>query len=267
MRLSFRDVRRLYKLTGLDLKSALRNLRSMPYYCSTWRELQRQSLRSDEPFQIESIYPVLCERFEQAGVARGHYFHQDLYVAQKVFQHGPQRHIDVGSRIDGFVAHVASFRIVEAIDVRPLKSEVPNLRFLCADLMQELPSDLIEATDSLSCLHAVEHFGLGRYGDPVNFEGHLAGIRNMSRILQPGGRFYLSTPIGKRQRIEFNAHRVFSVPYLLDQVTDQFDVKSFAYVDDSGALNEDADVLSIESRRSFDLSCGCRIFELTKKAA
>ena len=62
--------------------------------------------------------------------------------------------------------------------------------------------------DSLSCLHAIEHFGLGRYGDPVNPQGYQRGIANMAQLLQPGGTFYLSSPIGE-ERVEFNANWVF----------------------------------------------------------
>jgi hypothetical protein len=60
----------------------------------------------------------------------------------------------------------------------------------------------------LSCLHASEHFGLGRYGDPVNPLGYQRGIGNMAQLLQPGGTFYLSKPIGQ-ERVEFNAYWVF----------------------------------------------------------
>lgn len=62
--------------------------------------------------------------------------------------------------------------------------------------------------DSVSCLHAIEHFGLGRYGDPINPEGYQQGIITMAQLLRPGGTFYLSTPIGK-ERVEFNASWVF----------------------------------------------------------
>jgi hypothetical protein len=63
--------------------------------------------------------------------------------------------------------------------------------------------------DSLSCLHAIEHFGLGRYGDPINPIGYQRGIANMAELLQPGGTFYLSMPIGQ-ERVEFNANWVFA---------------------------------------------------------
>ena len=211
--------------------------------------------------------PILDDRFSQAGSASGHYFHQDLLVARRVFEQEPERHLDVGSRVDGFVAHVASFRPIEAIDVRPLDSDIPNLKFVCADMMGELPDELVESTDSLSCLHTIEHFGLGRYGDPINFDGHVIGLQNMTRMVRPGGTFYLSTPIGRDQRIEFNAHRVFSLPYLREKLADDFAVESFSYVDDAGRLHVDADPDSPAGQETFGLKYGCGIFELKKKAA
>ena len=73
------------------------------------------------------------------------------------------------------------------------------------------PDTLLSAggpCDSISCLHAIEHFGLGRYGDPIHSQGYECGIANIAQLLTPGGRFYLSTPIGM-ERVEFNANRVF----------------------------------------------------------
>jgi hypothetical protein len=78
----------------------------------------------------------------------------------------------------------------------------------------KLPEDMKGCCDSLSSLHAIEHFGLGRYGDPIDINGHLKAITNLHLMLKPKGKFYFSVPIGK-QRIEFNAHRVFSIKYLI----------------------------------------------------
>ena len=129
-------------------------------------------------------------------------------------------------------------------------------------MMAELPPSLVSATDSLSCLHAIEHFGLGRYGDPLQYEGHLRGLANLRRMLKPGGTLYLSTPISRKQRIEFNAHRVFRLPYLLNLFAGTFDLKSFSYVGDDENLYLDADPACSEARDTFGLRFGCGIFEL-----
>ncbi len=262
-----KSFRRLGRLSGFEPKRLVRNLSRLPGYTLGYWQLRREARASREPFKFGTLFPVLDEKSKPAGSANGHYFHQDIFVAQKIFANTPQRHIDVGSRVDGFVAHVATFREIEAIDVRPLTSTTPNIRFLCADLMAELPDDLVETTDSLSCLHAIEHFGLGRYGDPMDFEGHVRGIRNLHRMLKPGGRLYLSTPISNEQRIEFNAHRVFSLPYLRVLLKDDFDIDTFSYVGDDGELNPHTDPNTLEFEQSYNLRYGCGIFELTAKAA
>ena len=95
-------------------------------------------------------------------------------------------------------------------------SNVKNIHFVQADLMADC-SHLHNSSTSISSLHAIEHFGLGRYGDPVRPDGHLLGLDNIYRILRNEGKFYFSVPIGP-QRVEFNAHRVFSLQYLLNSI-------------------------------------------------
>lgn len=156
------------------------------------------------------LMPCLHDRYEEGGTTKSEYFWQDLLVARMIYDAKPKRHIDVGSRVDGFVAHVASFREIEVLDVRPITTKVPGVIFRQADLMRENATRSNDggACDSCSCLHAIEHFGLGRYGDPIDPEGYALGIANIAQMLELGGRLYLSTPIG-RERVEFNAHRVF----------------------------------------------------------
>ena len=214
-------------------------------------------------FVFGKCYPVLNERYSESGTMKGHYFHQDLLVARKIYENKPLRHIDIGSRIDGFVAHVSAFREIEIFDIRPLVSPIQNIVYKQADLMQ-LPDNMIECCDSLSSLHAIEHFGLGRYGDPIDIDGHLKALRNLHLMLKPNGKFYFSVPIGS-QRIEFNAHRVFSIKYLLQIFEDKFNIEYFHYVDDKGDLFENAILTEISISSNFNCNYGCGIFELKKK--
>ncbi|WP_076792550.1 DUF268 domain-containing protein [Chlorobium sp. KB01] len=166
------------------------------------------------------LLPCLHDRFEEGGVTKSEYFWQDLLVARWIFEENPIKHVDVGSRIDGFVAHVASFREIEVFDVRPVTTSIPGVVFHQADLMDaetvnSLLADEDGYSDSLSCLHALEHFGLGRYGDPVNQEGHIKGFSQLARLVKPDGRLYLSLPIGY-ERVEFNANRVFDPHFIIE---------------------------------------------------
>ncbi|MBN1123869.1 MAG: DUF268 domain-containing protein [Sedimentisphaerales bacterium] len=202
----------------------------------------------------------------ESGSAKGHYFHQDLLVARRIYQNQPNLHVDVGSRVDGFVAHVASFRPIVILDIRPLSNEksISNLRFIQADLTAPIEDKFVDYCDSLSCLHALEHFGLGRYGDSVNYDGYMLGLNNFWKILKQGGKFYVSVPIGP-QRIEFNAHRVFSVSFLLECFSDKYHIDQFSFVDDRGDLYENIPITDADAENNFGCVYGCGIFEMTKK--
>jgi hypothetical protein len=161
---------------GVDPLKTIRAFKGVPIYYKNRKLLREQERDGDKKFPFATPYPCLGDRFDSAGEATGHYFHQDLLVGRRIYKNNPSLHIDIGSRIDGFVAHVASFRKLEVIDVRSIVCNIPNVTFSQADLMEELDSKLKGCCDSLSCLHALEHFGLGRYGDPVNYNGYLLSL-------------------------------------------------------------------------------------------
>lgn len=174
--------------------------------------------------------PILTEWDDCAG-SLGAYFHQDLTIAQWIHEDSPQRHIDAGSRIDGFIGHLAVFREVEVLDIRPMTEEVPGVRFHQLDLMEPLAAEWLQCTDSLSCLHTIEHFGLGRYGDPLDPQGHERGVRQLQAMVRPGGRLYLSTPIGP-PRVEFNAHRIFAASTVFGWFDEGWAIDRLAVLDD-----------------------------------
>lgn len=191
---------------GLDPQRFLRSLRGLPVFLRDWTAFRKNYVGKIK------LMPCLHDRHEEGGATKSEYFWQDLLVARAIHAAKPVKHVDIGSRVDGFVAHVASFRNCEVFDVRPITTAVPGVVFRRADLMNPASLPITSGRgycDSLSCLHAIEHFGLGRYGDPVNPLGYQRGIANMAQLLQPGGTFYLSTPIGQ-ERVEFNANRVFA---------------------------------------------------------
>lgn len=269
MKAILRNTYQLSTAFGFDPRRTLHALRGVLAYWHDLRALRRQqSLATQQAlataFPFGRSFPCLGDRFESSGSATGHYFHQDLLVARRVFANQAERHVDVGSRIDGFVAHVASFRQIEVIDIRPMTTQIPNTRFLQANFMAPVPAHLQDYCDSLSCLHAIEHFGLGRYGDPIQLDGHLMGLANLHRVLRSGGTLYFSVPIGP-QRIEFNAHRVFDVGYLLQQFAKDYVLQQFSYVDDAGDLHEDVAMDPRDVARNFGCQYGCGIFELRKR--
>lgn len=258
-----RNAYRMLVLFGIDPRKTISSIKGLPCYFRNLRLLKNQRNSAAREFVFGRPYPCLNDRFSQSGIAKGHYFHQDLLVARRIHHNNPSIHVDVGSRIDGFIAHVASFRKIEVIDIRPQNSNIPNTRFIQASLMDPIQDDLIEYCDSLSCLHALEHFGLGRYGDPVNYDGYLLGLIYLHRILKIGGKLYFSVPIGP-QRIEFDAHRVFSISYLMELFDGKYHIDHFSFVDDRGNLHESTPITEKNKKRNFGCVYGCGIFEMTK---
>ena len=248
---------------GIDVRKLFLAIKGGGVYVKNFFAFKKMNKNGE--FLLRRIRPCLSDRYDQSGSANGHYFHQDLMVAQKVFENKPEKHIDFGSRVDGFIAHVASFRKIEVFDVRSLKTTSKNITFTQVDIV-DVPEMYYNYSESLSCLHTLEHIGLGRYGDSIDPGGHIKALDSLVKIVKKGGTLYISFPIGT-QRIEFDAHRVFSVRYALKMFKDAgLTLSNFSYVNDSGVLKfVNLDKISTQDIDN-NLNCeyGCGIFELKK---
>jgi hypothetical protein len=172
----------------------------------------------------------------------------------------PTRHIDIGSRVDGFVSNVASFRKIEVFDIRKNHFNHENITFSQFDFMKSNIS-MKEITDSLSCLHTIEHFGLGRYGDTINPNGHIIGFKNILMLLKKKGFFYFSIPISKLDRVYFNSERTFE-PLGVLKWSDDLQLFRFDLIDENGKIFYNCD---ITNKKTFsELTYGCGIYTFRK---
>jgi len=151
---------------------------------------KRKSFAYDKTF----AYFISGDKFAQNGSFHP-YFWQDLWAAKHIFQRRPRVHCDIGSRVDGFIAHLASFgQKVRLFDIRPMESAIDNVEFVQCDAtnLENIPDGSIE---SISALCSLEHFGLGRYGDPIDPEACFKCFHSIQKKVQRGGALYLSVPI------------------------------------------------------------------------
>lgn len=227
-------IRALLRNAGVQPRRIAAALRGWPRYVRERKAYRLAGSGGDFPMGRE--LPILTE-WEEASGSLGAYFFQDQLVARWIYESGPTRHVDIGSRLDGFIGSLSVFREVDVNDIRPEPAKVRNVNFHQLDLMNELPDEWIACTDSLSCLHTIEHFGLGRYGDPIDPQGHLKGIAQLKKMVKPGGVLYLSTQIGP-QRIEFNAHRVFAPETLAGWFGEGWEIEQCAVIDDNTQVTE-----------------------------
>lgn len=236
----------------LDPRVVVNKWRGLPAYVAN---MARYRAVSSGAFRLRpaELYYTTHERYAAAGTVRTHYFHQDLWAARHLFDRGVRCHVDVASRVDGFIAHLLPFCKVEYVDIRPLDADVPGLTVRPGSLVS-LPYDTDTVT-SLSCLHVIEHVGLGRYGDPVDPEGHLRAARELARVLAPGGILLLGTPVG-RERLCFDAHRVFD-PATVREMFRDLDLVEFAFIDDTATgVRTDG----MEAARECEFGCGLFVF-------
>jgi SAM-dependent methyltransferase len=259
LRPTARRVQRLLSFLGFDARRLISNIRGLPGFIRGIIIYGRGAPRASFRVTAKDLWPILYERRQAAGAAGGAYFHQDLWAARKIFQRHPAQHLDIGSRIDGFVAHLLVFMPVTVVDIRTIENGIEGLTFVCDDAtdLETLEDDSI---DSLSSLHAAEHFGLGRYSDPIDPHACFRFMSALQRVLAPGGRLYFSVPIG-RERCEFNAHRVFSVSTVLETFT-SLRLLSFSLAGDDGSFQENAQPGNLGAPEH---SCG--LFEFTKTIA
>ena len=221
------------RFLGLDYKRIL-SLKFLPYFIFQLLKFKRLGGK------VNSIVPILEDYKAQAGNSKSPYFLIDSLVAREIYKNKPKSHFDVGSRIDGLVGQVSIFSKVDVADIRPLSVDKRlNFSFKQFDLMNsEAIAEMKGSYSSISSIHAIEHFGLGRYGDPLNLEGHLIGIKNICCLLSNKGKLYLGFPCGL-DVIEFNSQRLLNPHKVMNELLkQQLQFDKAWHVGRNGALNE-----------------------------
>ncbi len=183
-----------------------------------------------------NLEPVLFQR-GLASPFDHHYGYQAAWATRLIAKAAPARHHDVSSAVP-FVLQLAGIVPVTYLEFNPPKVEFPGLTTEHGTVTALPWGD--RSVESLSCMHVVEHVGLGRYGDPIDPGGAQTALRELARVLAPGGTLYLSAPAG-RARVAFNAHRVLdprAVPEVMER--EGLSLAGFAYVDDAGDFHGDA---------------------------
>lgn len=233
-------------------------LRGLPVFISNVIKYQGHNKKNSKfPIRFYSLLPVLADRYDNAGGVTGHYFLQDLHVANMIYSKKPHAHVDIASRVDGFVAHLLIFMKVVYVDIRNLPVSLNNLIFKQGSITKLPFAD--NELDSLSTLHVFEHIGLGRYGDDIDPDGYVRAAKELERVVAPGGILYLSVPVGK-ERLCYDAHRIFHPQTIVD-LFPKMKLNEFYLIDDKGdKVTRENDFLKAEA-----CSFGCGIFILEKQ--
>ncbi|HEY1037275.1 MAG TPA: DUF268 domain-containing protein [Candidatus Paceibacterota bacterium] len=218
--------------------------------------------RGSERFSVnpEDFYPCIKDKTITTGFDR-HYVYHTSWAARVVKDLNPEYHVDISSSLF-FCGIVSAFVPVHFYDYRPADLRLSDLKTKEGDL-HNLPFEK-ESVKSISCMHTLEHIGLGRYGDPIDPEGDLKAIKSLKSVVAKDGSLLIVVPIGK-PKIEFNAHRIYSYEQIISYFVDEnMYLQEFSYIpefESEGGLMRNADPKLSESAH---YACGC--FWFKKKA-
>lgn len=209
----------------------------------------------NERFVIEckDKYPCLTDKNKTTSFDK-HYIYHTAWAARKLKENMPKEHIDISSYLY-FSTIVSAFIPVKFFDYRPAPIELDNLKCKYADLIKlSFESDSV---DSLSCMHVVEHIGLGRYGDPIDVDGDLKAIKELKRVVSLGGNLLFVIPVGE-PKIMFNAHRIYSYKQVISYF-DGFELLEFTLIPDQSNQGLVINATQEESDMQ-NYACGCFLF-------
>jgi SAM-dependent methyltransferase len=195
--------------------------------------------------------PLLLEK-TNSSYFDAHYIYHPAWAVRILAETNPKKHIDISSKMD-FSTLLSAFIPVEFYDFRPADIKLDGLVCKFANLTDlHFDSNSIE---SLSCMHVVEHIGLGRYGDSIDPQGDLLGMKELERVLKPGGNLLFVVPVGK-PKIEFNAHRVYSYNQIVSMFS-KLKLKEFSLIPDDGVKRGIIHNASPDLVEKQDYGCGC----------
>lgn len=239
-------------ITNLRIHHTPKIIKTLVKFIVAYRKYKQ--LPEAENLKLTNIFPYISDDVSTTPFD-AHYFYQGVWAFEKIMKSNVEHHIDVGSEV-GWAGLLSTITKVTFLDIRPFKTQLKNLTVKKGDIL-DMPYDN-NSIDSLSCLHVLEHVGLGRYGGKLNPAGSKESCKELQRILSVNGNLYVSVPVG-REITYFNACRVHS-PETIIKYFNNLKLLELSGITDSGLFirNINADIL-----RSSGYACG--LFWFTKE--
>lgn len=184
-----------------------------------------------------------------------HYVYHVAWAIGKINAAPPSGHVDFASSLH-FCTAISSVTSTTFVDYRPASLYMDNLTCVAGDLTDKTQWEG-HSYPSVSCMHVVEHIGLGRYGDQLDVNGDIKAMNNLKNLVADGGRLLFVVPVGKPS-IFFNAHRVYSAKWIAEFFSDSFKLNEFYFIP---GPTEQKPILNCDLNRADDFSYGCGCFE------
>ena len=170
----YTQLRKTYR----TLKSWLANAKLKRGFKKQFREFN--ALNTAKRFENlwENTLPCLHDNTSLTGFD-AHYIYHPAWATRVLKSTKPEKHIDISSTLH-FCTTLSAFIETEFYDYRPANITLDGLTMGKADLTNLHFED--GSLKSVSCMHTIEHIGLGRYGDPIEPDGDLRAITELKRV-------------------------------------------------------------------------------------
>ncbi len=252
---TFKRQVRKYIPGSSGLYEFVRGVTLLPRFLNNYYQFRISATTTRSRFSLRKRDWFLC-LFDNTTITPfdPHYTYHPAWAARVVARTMPKLHIDISSTLK-FATIVSAFVPVAFYDYRPAALRLSNLQSAHGDLMALPFAD--NSVESLSCMHTIEHIGLGRYGDPIDYDADIKAINELKRVLAPAGTLIFVTPVGQ-PRIEYNAHRIYSYEQVMELFTG-LTLSEFSLIPDdfeTYAIIEHADP-NLVAKQVYGCGCFC----------
>ncbi|MEI6296919.1 MAG: DUF268 domain-containing protein [bacterium] len=203
------------------------------------------------PLEWKNIQPELEDKTTSTSFDT-HYIYHPAWAARVIAEIKPKKHIDISS-ILCFSTLISAFIPTEFYDYRPANIKLDNYHTGKGDLTFLPFTD--NSVESISCMHTIEHIGLGRYGDQMDPSGDIKAIEELKRVVRKNGNIIFVVPVGK-SKLMFNAHRIYSYEQILSYFNG-FELKEFSLIPDDAKKTGIIKNASKELVDKQNYGCGC----------
>jgi len=242
-----------------SIRNRIKRIREQRRLQNDFAKFSELSKQSAERFPLQWENRRLIYEDTKETSFDPHYLYHPAWAARVLAQTKPQLHIDISS-ILSFSTIISAFIPVRFYDYRPANIKLDNFNAEKVDLLSLPFTD--NSVKSLSCMHTVEHIGLGRYGDSIDPDGDIKAINELKRVTAVDGNLLFVVPIGK-PKIIFNAHRIYEYSQIIEYF-DGFDLKDFFLIPDDALKNGPIKNATKDDSNRQNYGCGCFWFKKLK---
>ncbi len=248
-------------LSKIGVHYIYRKYKLLTRYLQFKREFEILRKTNGERFEVSKkyLYPCLDDNINRNSFDK-HYVYHTAWAARKLKEINPKIHVDISSFIY-FSTIISAFIPIQYYEYRPVNIELNNLETKHCDITN-LPFD-DNSIVSLSCMHVVEHIGLGRYGDPLDPDGDLKAINELKRVLAPNGYLIFVVPVGGKSIIMFNAHRIYTYEQVISYF-ENFELIEFSLIPDQSEEGIILNANNDQANRQI-YGCGCFLFKKNRE--